>query len=284
MNTEIGKGKSMKINQACRILAFSSVVGMALFSGAVLAQCDVQAWDISNGVSDATASKPRYVGQCALNPTAAGQYVEDTVTEASVTDYVVSFYALTKFASGSTVNNTVRLFEADTGGTPITLDARGDNSVLLTTPGGNTTASINPGGNFNGWNHYKIIWSSGGQGSLTVNGGTAIPVTSGSGVITAQRLGYIQGNNPNLANGLAFDQFSSLRSDDPNETDPLCPGDTNDSGDLTSFDGARIYLELRGGSTGGQPDYNGSGGVTSFDGASVYLRIRQFGSPAPCPL
>jgi len=274
MNTGIGKDRVMKINQLGRALLFSSVAVAAFSSGAAFAQCSLAAWDASAGTPGASElGNPRYVGECGFEPAAVGQYVQDNITEVALTDYIVVFYALTKFNASSTGSNTVTIFEALNSGTEVLdLTVRGDSTAVLTS-GGNATSpvAINTGVNYNGWNHYKITWTSGGTTTLAVNGGTPASITGATATtLTEARLGHVASSTPNLqAAGLAVDQFVSLRADDAAETDPLCPGDAivdnfrNVQDALAAFNDGNVVIQ-------GQPDFNGDGFINVQDALGIF--------------
>lgn len=279
MNTGISKGRAMKINRMGRALLLSSVAGAALSSGVAFAQCSLAAWQSTAGNAgnpgQSELGNPRYVGECGFEPSAAQQYVRDDITEAAVTEYHVAFYALTKFANGSTSSNTVTVFEALTGSTEVLdLTIRGNNTAVLTS-GANTTSpvTLNTGINYNGWNHYYISWTSGGTARLEVNGNdsTAVSTTGATAAngLTEARLGHVASSTPNLqAGGLAVDQFESYRTEVP-ETAPLCPGDANDDDfrnvqdALAAFNDGNVVIA-------GQPDFNGDGFINVQDALGIF--------------
>jgi len=281
MNSEIGKGEIMKRNQMSRILMLATAAGVALFSSPVFA-CSLANWEASEGSPDESdLGLPRYVGECGFIPSTVGQFVQDNI-EPAADPYLASFYALSIFGTGSTASNQATIFQANTEdngqpGSPITVTIQGGSNTLngpvaiLSTPGGTSSEiRINTGGNYTFWNHYKVEWTANGTATLTINGGDSVNVNAGPGVVVESQLGHITSTNPNFrSNGLAFDQFVSLRSPDP-ETNPLCPGDADGSGRLTGTDVVGILndatVSLR-----GQPDFNGDSRLTGTDVIGVLI-------------
>lgn len=267
MVLDSGKFFSASVRKA---LMGSLVLGALGFSASTLA-CSTAAWD---SVVGGGTGAVRYSGDCAFLPAtgSAGEYVQDNI-DGGATSYIASFYALTKF-SGGTNANTVTVFQAEDPGTAsVAVEVRADETAVLTTTAGGESSSININGtiNNNGWNHYKVEWTSGGTATLTVNGGSSsTPINAGTGTLSQAQLGHIASSTPNLT-ALAVDQFVSLRVDDAGLTSPLCIGDASGDGEfITGGDALVAFNAQFGNPSPGQPDFNGDGNLTGGDALAIF--------------
>lgn len=280
MTVELDMNETQAKTHFNRILSASFVLGAALFSTSSLA-CSIAAWDTSaGGVTDADTGLPRYVEECGFLPTAAGQYVQDNIT-GGVTTYEASLYVFLGFATGSTVANTVTVFEASdsavSAASTVRIIARGDGTAVLEVGGSTSSPVTLTGGTFfNGWAFLRLSWASGGTASLAANGGSAVSVSAGAATLEQARVGFISGPSANL-DSLAFDRFESYQENAPGIAglELACPGDVGVGTEpdliISSLDAFQIYAEANGGAMVdmGQPDFNGDGVISSLDAFQV---------------
>ena len=221
--------------------------------GLAQAQCAFGAWtSLAGATVAANLGDDRYQGQCGYMPNQAGSPLVHELGAGNETSSIaVSAYA---FVDGGTAE----VYKALDGATEIlSLSVNdGTSQATLTTPAGNVSGPINVPETFyrGGWNHYKILWNSGGNAELIINGTSAGTAGGGSGSIDTQQFGFISGNATNTK----FDDFKSFRTDDPDQTRPGCPGDADSNGFRNVLDAVRV---LRDGSPGietpGFPQANG---------------------------
>lgn len=228
--------------------------------------CTINAWNGNTGAaSGTTAAGPtsptpvqRIYGVCGLQAT-TGQFVTDDTPNAE-SNYNVQFYfrvpasGSSKFFSatsgngntgaeafGVTVNGGVLSFSGVTGASNITgLQAGRWYRIAATyTAGGAFAATVDGFGNFSG----------------SSTGGTATATTIGSA-----SLGMLSGTAPFQQ----VEEFNSTRSV-ATPIAPLCRGDGNGSGGVSSADRGSVTAELNGTLAIGFPDCNMDGAVTSGD-------------------
>ena len=205
--------------------------------GSAQAQCAFGAWSSLGGATvAANLGNQRYEAECAYMPNGSGNPLVHNLGQGNETSTIaVSAYA---FVDGGTAE----VYKALSGTTEILSLSVNDGSgqATLTTSGGNVSGPINtPALFYNGWNHYKITWSSGGNAELFINGVSAGTTSGGNGNIGTQQFGFISGTATNTK----FDDFKSFRTDDPAQTQPGCPGDTNLDGQRNVLDAVRVLRD-----------------------------------------
>lgn len=255
-----------------KVLTLAVLAGFALTASSAMA-CTLSNWTSTSGAvaaGDPSAdSIARYSGTCGMAASATG-YVQDDSPSAEAR-VVTRFYVL----DGLTGSGDVNVFRAysDAGAaTPVITVAFDGADFTFTTPGGSTTVAANDGK----WNSVEIDWQSGGNMSISMNGGAATTVAAGTGTIETVRFGIPDGMGTNTGT-LTFDAYEMHRSTAVGRL--ICADATGDSvvnaGDLTS-----VVSEILGTLAVGQPDCTEDGTVNAGDLTCVVNTI--LGSPT-CP-
>ena len=277
--------KKMKFNRlAGRTIAAGFVLGLFMAAQSAAA-CTLQNWSAAVGLDETDASQgtiapgapnpaasdevlsPRYSGRCAMAASGQG-YVED-VSPGGITRIVARFYVLANNSADAIVyeglDGTSRVFD---------VTVATDGTVTLSSGSQN----ISTAGNAGKWNSIEIDWTSGGDLSLIVNGGTAeTGAGAAAGTLDSVRLGNIN----SAAGSLNFDAYESRRS---TAVGRLCEGETTGDGKRTSDDFLEIFDEVAsagGVLSSGQPDFTEDGFITNDDVLGVFDLVA--GAAGACP-
>lgn len=229
--------------------------------------CTINAWNGNTGAAPpATAaagpSSPtpvqRIAGVCGLL-TAPGQFVTDN-TPNNESAYNMQVYfrvpstGSAKFFSATSANSN--------GGTEAFGVTVNGGVVSFSGVTGASTITGLQGGR---WYRLSAQYTAGGAFAATVDGfgnfsGSSTGGTAGATTITSASLGMLSGTAPNIT----VEEFTSTRSV-ATPISPLCRGDANNSGGVSSADRGSITAELNGTLATGFPDCNMDGAVTSAD-------------------
>jgi len=272
--------RNIHIPRTGKLLAFL-LVALPITPNVVMACAISTSWT-QNG--SGTVERPRYQDQCAYQAAALNDTLSHNLSDIST--YTVAFYALTRFSDGGTASHTVTVFRASDDGIPqLELTVKGDETANLAVTGSTTlTGAINTlAANYNGWNHFKVVWD-GSIVSFFINGVKTAGTASLTGTLDLQQIGHIASTTPNLVSPLAFDHFISLLVDESAQTKPLCPGDIDASGGRDFIDVFSVYDEFASAGanlTMGQPDFNGDGSIDFVDVFGIYGVFA--GAAGSCP-
>lgn len=244
-----------------RLITVPLMLGALSLSGSAFA-CQLGNWSASAGGAAAggpgeTPDLARYSGLCAMETTAAGDYVQDnSPAGASETRMISRFYFLVDGGSGTIME----AFSAEDGtGSIFTVSYSGGNVTVTPATGTAAVAAANA----SGWNSVEVDWNSGGAVDLWVNSDAATDPADASGTdggsagVDSVRLGGA---------GFLFDAYEARRS---TSVGRLVAGDANGSGGISIADAVAVLNELNDIYQTGQPDCNESGGMSIADAVCV---------------
>ncbi len=260
---------------AASLLALGLVAGMQTASACVLS-----AWGGTAGTgqvaggpggadSDTTTgsvSDPdvfaRYSGTCAMEASAAGQFVGDNSPNDAEAEFHVRFYFRPE-ASGTA--DLLTAYTADDGGGSevFTVSYDGTNVVVTPSSGASASAVAAAAGS---WSSVELAWNQNGNISLWVNAdATTDPASDATGSDSSgSAIGSVRfGTMSNSGITVQLDDYESRRT---TAIGTLLPGDANADSALNIFDIIAMINEIVNGTlANGSPDFTEDGQVNIFD-------------------
>lgn len=240
--------------------------------------CTTGAWNGNTSAAtgaqaaEPTAGVQRISGRCGLL-TESGEFVTDN-TPGSESTYQVQFYF-----RAPTAGSTAKIFSATSADGNTGTEAFGvniNNGTMSFT--GVTGASTIGGLQAGRWYRLNAVYQASGAFTATVDGfsnfsGSSAGGTGAATTVGSASLGMLSGTAANVT----LDEFNSTRSATP--IAPLCRGDANGSGGVTSADRGAVTGELGGNLAAGFADCNMDGQVTSADRGCITGLLSQAAGP-----